>query len=115
MKLTFGAFKELYNGSGIYWAGCYNIEGDGEFRTIGEARAQIDKDNAAYALRELNEKLTAVRQGAIACVFDGDIVTVHTSPVQTMTRREFRWSVFDIIDRENRETVNLNPTEFAQV
>lgn len=68
MKLTFGAFKEAYNGSGIYWAGCYNIEGDGEFRTIGEARAQIDKNNAAYALRELNARLTAVRQGAIACV-----------------------------------------------
>lgn len=112
MLRSWGVFREIYRGQGIYWAGTFNIEGRGEFKTISSARTAIDGHVAAYESRELQSRLRQVRSGAIACVRDGDNVTVHTEPVCVMTIRQFRQSVFDIEERENRDTVMLSQSEF---
>ena len=74
-----GIFKELYNGSGIYWNGSYNLEGSGSYKTIAKARLASDISLATQKKREDEEILEGVKVGKyILCSRVGDTVTAHT-------------------------------------
>lgn len=102
-----GAFKENYRNQGIYWDGGYNLDGSGHYRTIGEARAAVDRMHEQTAKRESQEKSQKIADGAIVCERQGDSVTVNypDGTREEMTIRQFRQRVFEIEDKYNRETV----------
>lgn len=98
MRLSMGAFRELHNGYGIYWSDCrFNVDGGGDYATIGEARAAIDRLIEAHAQREAAEKAAKIAAGAVHAVRSGDAVTVHLAggPVE-LSIREYRRRVFDL-------------------
>ena len=107
MSLSMGAFKEVYRNQGIYWAGSYNLDGSGDYRTLGEARAAVDRMHLETAKREQAEKESKVASGAIVCQRVGDSVTVNypDKPAEVMTIRQFRQRVWDIESAYDLDTV----------
>ncbi len=108
-RSTFGAFRELYQGRGIYWQdSSYNIEGNGSYRTIADCRAAIVAHNATIAKREADAKQEAVTLGAIPARRNGDSVTVELpSGTVTVTVREYRQNVFNWESQFDRDIVLL--------
>lgn len=109
-SLTFGAFKELYRGSGIYWAGTYNVEGDGRYRTLADARKQIDDDVSRRELREAAEKAAKLAEAKAAGLWaerNGDSVVVHTpdGDVSCTIRAYRNQIVWDLENKYDREIV----------
>jgi hypothetical protein len=108
MRTTFGVFKEVHNGDGIYWDGTYNVEGVGSYSSIAEARQAIDDKRKRQQDRELAEKLARIDAGrAVKAERAGDTVTVFCNPPRTMTIREYRQRVFDMEDEFGKEIVVL--------
>lgn len=107
MKATFGIFKGLHNGYGIYWQDkAYNVEGDGSFATIADARSSIDKHVEEQHKREYQAALDKVASGAIRADRIGDMVTVQL-PTGTITVsiREYRNNVFLWEEKFDRDIV----------
>lgn len=107
MNLSMGAFKECYRSQSIFWNGSYNLDGSGDYRTIGEARRAVD---LMWSMREQTEREEIARKlanGAIPVSRNGESVhmTLPDGTSQTMTIRQFRQSVFQIEEQWDRETV----------
>ena len=104
---SWGVRKETYKGEGIYWGGSYNVEGNGDYGTIAEAREAVDR---YWADREEKERLEAsskLASGAIAVERSGDVVhlTYPDRSTESMPIREFRLKVYDIEEKWGVETV----------
>lgn len=102
MKMTFGAFKQVHDGFGIYWAGSYNVEGDGSYTTIHEAKVAIDQRNLSRKAREDAETIAKIATGNyIVARKLGDEVSVSTpaGPITFGTMRAFRQQVFELEER----------------
>ncbi len=113
MRGTFGAFKGLHAGRGIYWSGTFNVEGDGEYRTIKEARARIDEMNARYSAEDLAKRRAQAASGnylVVRCVGDGRSIETPDGLLVFKTMREFRQNVFDVEEKYSMETVSLADT-----
>jgi hypothetical protein len=107
-KATYGTHKENYKGENIYYSRCrtwnrssYNLEGHGDFRTIAEARAAIDKEILEREARELAEAKLRVEGGlSLAAVKDIAAGTVtlfsSTEAPKTISLHEFRRMVFSM-------------------
>jgi hypothetical protein len=107
MSLSMGAFKECYRNQSIFWDGAYNLDGSGSYRTIGEARAAVDRMHEQTSKREAQEKEAKIAGGAIVCERQGDTVFVNypDGTREEMTIRQFRQRVFKIEDQYGLETV----------
>ena len=93
---SWGIFKETYKGEGIYWSGRYNIEGQGAYRTIDEARNVIDEWLKSLAETERKEREEKIAAGAIKAVRNGDKVTVFfPEGPATMPMWRYRQNVFE--------------------
>jgi hypothetical protein len=109
MKLTFGVFKQLYNGYGIYWDGSYNIDGDGEYRNIQEAKNRIDLDIAEREKRDaiVRQEKIASKKYLVARHGDNGTVTVET-PQGILTFpdiRRYRQCIFGLEDTYDKDVI----------
>ena len=112
MKATFGIFKGLYRGDGIYWQdGAYNVEGDGAYSTIHAARQHIDA--AIIAREERQAAITATKAASgdyIPCERHGEQVTAQTPEgVIVCGLREFRNRMIDELETKyDKEILWIN-------
>lgn len=94
MQSTYGAFKGLYRGFGIYWRGKYNVEGDGEYRTLAEARAVVDAhivEDSKRRAADLAAALAEAKRLGVWAERCGDAVTLFEPGGATLyTLREWR-------------------------
>lgn len=105
--MNWGVFKRRHKGYGIYWRGSYNVEGDGCYRTLGEAVEAIEGHLAERAEREQREQSERLKAGNVMRAHrSGDIVTVHTPDgALTMDIRQYRREVFQIQDKYDMDIV----------
>lgn len=111
MKATFGCFKELYKGNGIYWDGTYNIDGSGSYRTIAEARLAQDAFAIERDKRDAQERTVKAKDGKhIPCKRIGDIVTAFTPDGElTYGIREWRnKALWDLEEKYDMEIVYID-------
>ena len=109
-RMTFGAFKELYRGLGIYWSrGFYNVEGDGEYKLISSAKAAIDHHIDVRESRELTAKQAKAASGKyiVAKRVNGGAVFGYPDGTDEWfkTMREARAAVFAREDQYQSEII----------
>jgi hypothetical protein len=97
---NWGIFKGVHNGQGIYWGGTYNVEGNGQYATMAQAKSAIDEQAAKWKAKEHADDLARIEAGAIRAVRQGETVTVHlkAGPLE-LTLRQYRNQVFDLEDQ----------------
>ena len=98
---SYGAFKGLHKGYGIYWSGTYNIEGDGSYPTLAAAREACARAADAMEDCDRQQRRAAIEAGGIPWTRDGDTVTARTpnGPVVCTIRQWRNNVVWDIEDR----------------
>jgi hypothetical protein len=113
MRNTFGAFKQLHKGDGIYWAGTYNVEGDGSFQTLSEAKAAIDskvvrrqqEENAANEAKAASGNYLICRKYEENGVWMSSCETPEG--VLTMQMQKFRQILFDLEEKYGKDILWL--------
>jgi hypothetical protein len=109
MNDSWGVFKGVYRGDGIYWSGTYNVEGRGDFETIAACHQFIDdkilkadtaKDEDGKAKIELGRGIGVKREGDNVRIFfpEGE---------RQMTIRQYRQTVFEMEEQLGKEFVWL--------
>lgn len=109
MKMTFGAFKEVYRNQGIYWDGTYNIEGSGQWRTLDECRRAVDRHIDAVEREEKRLLSEQIASGSVLVAkrLPDDSVTIKTptGEVKFDTMRKARQNVFLLMDHYGMDLV----------
>ena len=115
MRGTFGIFKGLHAGRGIYWSqGTYNVEGNGNYASKVQAIAEIDRYNAAMDAKEQADARAKAESGKYLVVTrngEGRAVSTPDGIVLFATMREFRQAIFDLQDRYGMDSVSLTQWE----
>lgn len=111
MRYTLGVFKENYRGHGIYWAGTYNVDGDGEYKTILAVRSAVDEliTQREARVKIENDEKAATGQYLICRKYkEGDEwkATCETPEgVLDMGIGAFRRILFDLEDQYEKEVL----------
>ena len=103
-RRTFGAFKEIYRGQGIYWQdGSYNTEGSGSYPSIASVKEAIDHHIDEMEARELTARQAKASSGKYIVAKRVGEGAVFSYPDGTdehfKTMREARRVIFDREDQ----------------
>ena len=94
-----GIHKMNYRGLNIYWRGTYNVEGDGSFDSIHEARKAIDYQISHNLMLNIESREAEIAAGAIrAEKRDGKFIFHCPDGVKEYPVSVGRGIVFDIED-----------------
>lgn len=112
MSKTFGIFKELYRGQGVYWQrGAFNVDGNGSYPTLAAVKVAIDHHVEDLEARESTAKQAKAASGKYIVAKRVGNGVVFGYPDGTTERfrtvREARQVVFEREDQYETEIVWL--------
>lgn len=102
MATTFGAFRELYRNQGIYWAGTFNIEGHGEYRSLNDAKAAIDRHIEALKAVDAARQSAAVDSASLIAHKNADgsyTIVTPNGPMHCVSKNAVRSVVFSLEEK----------------